>query len=195
MASETPNDVLRTYTSDMHSLVSHGLRAVERQIDNLKKEDHPEAYATVQEIARTLRSHENMLEARCKSLGSSATKPVKDAVSAVAGVVAGLINAVRPEEAAKSLRDDETFLAHAGAAYLMLFTTAAGLGDRETENLARTGYQDVARLSMEVDHLLPKVVLQELKQDGLTVGDVSIEAIAMMKQAWNRDTSQASATI
>jgi len=137
MATETPSSTLTTYVSDMHALVTHGLQAVERQIDNLKDEGHPEAYSAVQEIARTLRIHASMLDARTKTLGGSTTQPVKDAVSAVAGVAAGLINAVRPEEASKSIRDDYTFLSHTAIGYLMLYTTAASLGDPETAHSRR----------------------------------------------------------
>lgn len=189
MATQTPNQALTTYVGDMHALVTHGLQAVERQIENLKEEGHPEAYNAVQEVARTLRVHASMLDARTRALGGSATKPVKDAVSAIAGVAAGLINAVRSEEASKSIRDDYTFLSHAAIGYLMLYTTAASLADNETAQLAQTGYQDVARLAMQVDHIMPTLVIQELMQDGLRVTDVSSQALRMVKQAWSHEAS------
>jgi len=189
MATETANETLTTYVSDMHALATHGLKAIERQLENIKDEGHPEAYAAVREFQRTLQSHTFLLDARVKALGGSSTQPVKDAVSAVAGVVAGLINAVRAEEASKSLRDDYTFFSHMAIGYLMLYTTAAGLRDRETASLAETGYRDVARLAIHIDHIMPTVVLQELRQDGLSVVDVSHEAVAMLKNAWDRSAA------
>mgnify|MGYP000529200261 CR=1 FL=1 len=191
MATETPHSTLTTYVSDMHALVSHGLQAIERQVDNLKDKStkHPEAYAAVRDFQRTLQAHASMLDARVNALGGSSTQPVKDAVSAVAGFAAGLINAVRAEEASKSIRDDYTYFSHVAIGYLMLHTTAAGLGDRETAALAETGYRDAARIIMHIDHIMPTLVLQELREDGLGVTDVTSEALSMVKNAWNREAS------
>lgn len=191
MATETRKNTLTTYVSDMHALVTHGLQAIERQIDNLKDKStsHPEAYAALQDFQRTLQTHASMLDARVNALGGSTTQPVKDVVSAVSGFVAGLINAVRAEEASKSIRDDYTYLSHVAIGYLMLHTTAAGLADRETAALAETGYRDAARLVMHIDHIMPRLVLQELREDGLAVTDVSAQALSMVKNAWNREAS------
>lgn len=185
----TPNETLITYVSDMHALVTHGLQAVGRQIENLKDKSarHPEAYSTIQEIERTLQAQATMLDARVTALGGTAKQPVKDVVSAIAGYAAGLINAVREEEASKSVRDDYTFLAHTSIGYLMLYTTAAGLGDRETAILAETCYRDSARLAMHIDKMMPALVLQELREDGLAVTDVSQETMMMVRRAWDRE--------
>ncbi|EYF07168.1 hypothetical protein [Chondromyces apiculatus] len=191
MAIETPNSTLTTYVTDMHALITHGLGAIDRQAENLKKEQHPDALAAVNEFQRTLRTHLSMLDARAKGLGGSTSKPVKDAVSAVTGFAAGLMNAVRPEEAAKSIRDDYTFLSHVTIGYYMLHTTACGLGDRETAALAETGYRDTARLIMHIDRVMPAIVLQELRQDGLTVTDTTSECHALVKNAWNREAAAA----
>lgn len=192
MPSETPNETLTTYVTDMHALITHGLAAVHRQSENLKTEQHPEALEAVKDAERVLRSHLSMLQARATGLGGKVTQPVKDAVSAVAGVAAGIINAVRAEEAAKSIRDDHTFLSLVSVSYLMLYTTALGLGDRETAALADTGYRDTARLIMTMDRVIPTVVLQELRQDGLTVQDVAAQASTMLKNAWNREAADPS---
>jgi hypothetical protein len=194
MATETPNQTLTTYVTDMHALITHGLLAIHRQSENLKNEQHPEALDAVKDFERTLRSQLSMLEARAKGLGGKVTQPVKDAVSAVAGVAAGLINAVRPEEAAKSIRDDYTFLSLVSVSYLMLHTTASGLSDRETAALAETGYRDVARMIMTIDRIMPIVVTQELRQDGHTILDVTEQGHEMVKKAWNREAADRSAS-
>jgi hypothetical protein len=76
----------------------------------------------------------------------------------VAGVVAGLYNQVRSEAASKSIRDDYTFLSHCAVAYLMPHTISS-LGDGETAQLAERGYRGCARIIMEIDRLLPSLVL------------------------------------
>ena len=191
----TAHDTLKTYVGDMHALVSHGLQAIDRQSSNLKDEGHQEALQTVQELRAVLKTHLDLLDARVKSLGGSATKPIKDAISAVAGVAAGLINAVRPEEAAKSLRDDYTFFSHCAVGYLMLYTTACSLSDNETAMLAERGYRDCARMAMTIDRIMPTLVVQELRQDGLPVSEVRQKVQSMVKNAWMRESAPAGMTV
>jgi hypothetical protein len=182
----TTNETLRTYVGDVHAVVSHGLQAIDRQVENLAKVSHRDAMPAVREAKRVLEQQKSRLEARLTSLGGSATAPVKDAVSAVAGVAAGLINAVRPSETVKSLRDDATFFSGLGIAYLLLYTTATGLRDSETAGLAQAGYQDAARLVMHLDRILPKVTVEELREEKLDVAEVTEAVRTMVQAAWDR---------
>jgi ferritin-like metal-binding protein YciE len=188
---ERARETITKYLGDMHALESHGLRAISRQAEQLKESGHPEALGAVREFKRTLEGHIAALEQRLKALGGSPTSPVKDAVSAAAGVAAGLYNAVRNEEASKSVRDDYTFVSHTAIAYLMLHTAAAGLGDRDTAVLAERGYRDAARMVMEIDRLMPGLVLEELRQDRLQVADVSEACRTMVHDAWRREEPSA----
>ena len=138
------------------------------------------------EAKRVLAQQKKLLEARIALLGGSATAPIKDAVAAVAGVAAGLINAVRASETVKSLRDDATYFGGLGVAYLLLYTTATGLSDNETANLAQQGYQEAARLVMHFDRILPRVTVEELRESKLEVMDVSAQVSGMVSTAWNR---------
>ena len=182
----TKNDTLTTYVGDVHALVAHGLKAVERQVENLSKVSHKDAQPAVLEAKRVLEQQKFALEARLKTLGGSATAPVKDAVATVAGVAAGLINAVRPSETVKSLRDDATFFSGLGVAYLLLYTTASGLGDAATSDLAQQGYEGTARMVMHLDNILPKITIEELREDKLVVSDVAERVKAMVVKAWDR---------
>ncbi len=187
--TENRTETLTTYITDMHALVNHGLRAFDVHLKSFNEEKHHEAVAATQEFHRTLTGHLSLLDARAKGLGGKVTSPVKDAVSAVAGFAAGIIGAVRPEEAAKAIRDTYTYLSHVAISYLMLFTTASGFGDRETANLAEQGYRDVARMIVHIDRIMPALVIQELREDGLSIQDVAQEARAMVGRSWTRDSS------
>jgi hypothetical protein len=187
MADENRNQVLTTYTSDVHALVSHGLQAVQRQVEQLKNVSHKDARVAVVAFERILTAQKAALEDRVKALGGTSTGPVKDAVSAVAGVAAGLIDAVRPAETAKSIRDDYTFFSHLGISWLMLYTTATSLADRETAALAERGYNDTARMAMHVDRIVPTIVVEELRENKqLAPLDVQDQAREMVKSAWDR---------
>jgi ferritin-like metal-binding protein YciE len=187
MADENRNEVLTTYTSDVHALVSHGLKAIHRQVEQLKDVKHQDAKTAVALFERTLKHQQAALEDRVKALGGSATGTVKDAVSTIAGVAAGLIDAVRPAETAKAMRDDHTYFSHLGISWLMLYTTAASLNDAETAALAERGYQDTTQMIMHVDRILPKIVVEELgENEALMPLDVQHQTSMMVKNAWNR---------
>ncbi len=187
--TEKRTATLTTYVTDMHALVNHGLRAVDLIAQNLKGEHHPAAVAAVVDIQRTLQGQLSSLDARAQALGGTTTQPIKDAVTAVTGFAAGLIAAVRPEEAAKSIRDSYTYLSHVAIGYLMLYTTASGLGDRETSILAEQGYRDAARLVILIDKIMPLLVIQELREDGLPMAEVSDEVHKMVVAAWQREST------
>jgi len=188
MTQENRNDVLKTYTSDVHALVTHGVQAIHRQVEQLKDVSHQDAKTAVALFEQTLRSQQSALEDRVKALGGSATGPVKDAVSAVAGVAAGLIDAVRPAETAKAIRDDHTYFSHLGISWLMLYTTASSLSDAETAALAQRGYQETTKMIMLVDRILPKIVVEELRENKtLTPLDVQDQTRVMIKNAWERE--------
>ena len=188
MANETRNQVLTTYTSDVHALVAHGLQAIHRQVEQLKDVSHQDAKTAVAAFERVLTAQKAALGDRVKALGGSATGPVKDAVAAVAGVAAGLIDAVRPAETAKAIRDDHTYFSHLGISWLMLYTTAVSLADVETAALAERGYQDTTKMIMHVDRILPKIVVEELRENKqLTPVDAQEQARVMIKNAWDRE--------
>lgn len=184
--NDTRNETLTTYVGDVHALVSHGLQAIERQVENLRNVSHKDALPAVREGQRILERQKAALQARLEALGGSASAPVKDAASALAGVAAGLINAVRPSETVKSLRDDAAFFSGLGIAYLLLYTTANGLADTETSTIAQEGYEDTARMVMHLDSILPKVTLEELRESKLPVADVTDRVKAMVTKAWDR---------
>lgn len=185
----TKNDTLVTYVGDVHALVTHGLQALERQSSNLKHVSHKDALPAVTEGVRILERQKTTLEARLAALGGSATAPVKDAISAIAGVAAGLIDAVRSSETVKSLRDDAAFFSGLGIAYLLLYTTASGLHDEQTASLAQEGYKDSAHMVMHLDRILPKVTIEELREDKLDVSDVHEKVMKMVSGAWDRAQS------
>ena len=186
MASDKKNELLIKYVTDVHALVTHGVQAIHRQVDNLKNVSHHDATFAVIAFEKILMKQKIDLEAHIKVLGGSTTQPVKDAVAAVAGVV----NAVRPSETAKSIRDDHTYFAHLDVAWLMLHTTASALGDAATTILAERGYADTARMIMHVDRILPKIVVEELREDRtLHPADIEKQTRSMVRAAWNREAS------
>ena len=184
---EGSRKTIAKYLEDMHSLLGHGLQPLGRQAEEAQMRDHPQARAFVEDARRTFEAHQQRVEKRLEALGTSPTTAIQDAAAAVAGVVAGFYNQVRSEAASKSVRDDYTFISHCGIAYLLLLTSARALGDHDTEELGEQGYRDCARLAMQIDRLMPGLVVQELQQDGLPAQNVDEWARGIVHGAWTRE--------
>jgi hypothetical protein len=184
MAEKEPAELIRKYVADMHSLLEHGHKAIKRQRENLKDSDFPDALTLVADFEDVLDRHTEAFERQLKSLGGNVSSPVQDTASAVAGFVAGLYNAVRSEEASKSIRDDYTFFSHTAIASLMLHTTCKALGDDQTAMLASNVYRDAARCIERIDAIMPKLIVHELQKDGLSARDVSSASHELISSSW-----------
>jgi hypothetical protein len=185
MAAENdPRELITKYVADLHSLLEHGHKAIKRQRENLKDSDFPDASAMVADFEQVLDRHTSAFEQQLKSFGGNVSSPVQDTASAVAGFVAGMYNAVRSEEASKSIRDDYTFFSHAAIASLMLHTTSKSLGDEQTAMFANNLYRDAAKCIERIDVMMPKLVVHELQKDGLSARDVSSEAHELISSSW-----------
>lgn len=173
MAAEArERETLTKYLGDMHALESHIFQAIDKQSKLL--DDHPDAQEKIRVYHDTLAVHLTALQTRLDALGGSPTHPVKEGVAAVLGVAAGLYDKVRTEEASKDIRDDYTAINHAIIAYNMLHATALALGDQETAGLAKRHMTDNAQFVMEINNFMPKLVLDELRQDGLPVAESAL---------------------
>ena len=171
MATATAKETqtITKYLGDMHALESHILQAIDKQ-DKLLQ-DHPSAKEMISTFRNTIEGHINALDARLQALGGSPTHPVKEAVAAAAGVAAGLYDKVRNEEASKDLRDDYTAINHSVISYIMLHTTALAFGDQETADLCKRHLTDNAKFVMDINSYMPELVLEEYRQDGLSIDE------------------------
>jgi ferritin-like metal-binding protein YciE len=196
MATATAKETqtITKYLGDMHALESHILQAIDKQ-DKLLQ-DHPSAKEMISTFRNTIEGHINALDARLQALGGSPTHPVKEAVSALAGIAAGLYDQVRNEEASKDLRDDYTALNHSIIAYVMLHTTALAFNDQETADLCKRHLIDNSHFVMDIQSFMPALVLQEYEQDGGFSTLNRDAALSGTKQAihdiWNNNPEQGS---
>lgn len=167
-------ELLTKYLGDMHALESHIYQAIDKQVGLL--DDHEDARQKTIQFRDTLQQHLQTVDARLNQLGGSPTHPIKQGAAAALGIAAGLIDKVRTSEAAKDLRDDYTAINHAIISYEMLYTTALAAGDQETADLSKRHLKDHAAFVMEITFFMPKLVLDELRQDGLAVAPTAQQA-------------------
>jgi len=178
-------ETLVQYVGDQLSLMRHIHQAIEQQSSDSNVKQSAEANGLINKIDGVLESHISTLEQHMKDLGGDATSPVKEAVSSVLGVAAGLYDKVRTDPVSKMLRDDYTALSHASIALTTLHTTGLALKSQRTADIALQQLLDISPLIVEISEVIPRVVVPELMDAGEVVdAGVADQAIKNTQQAW-----------
>jgi ferritin-like metal-binding protein YciE len=166
---ENERHSIQTYVSDMLALERHIAQPLQRQIDMEDTKKIPGALAVTTSLKGLTDSHVTALEQCLEQLGGHEASPIKSAWSSLLGAGAAAIDSVRKSKVSKNLRDDYTALSLATVSYTMLLTTATGLGDTATADLAKRHLADYAQVVMTINQVIPEVVLAELQIDGENV--------------------------
>jgi hypothetical protein len=180
-------EILRPYVADMAAVQKHILEAVERQRndDDLKK--LPQALQLVSRLETTLRSQTASLEQHLTTFeGGSVSGAVKETVTGVLGVLAGLYDKIRKDTVSRMLRDDSTALSLSTISLTMLHTTALGVSHAATADLALRLLKELTPFAVELAEVIPHVVLRELAEDG-RVFDAAVaqQAVRNTQEAWS----------
>jgi len=189
----TPADknakTLADWIGDMVALESHIEEAMDRQLKQFK--DDPIARDSVQAFHDLVKGQKDAIKALQEQYGGTAGSPVKQIGAAILGKAAGMIDMIRTEGLSKSLRDDYTAFNLAAVSYTMLHTTAQALGDQKVADLAEKHLRGYAGAVQKVNHLIPKVVVAELKKDNHQVQDGAAEKTTSVADAAWKATDQA----
>jgi len=179
-------DILQQYVSDMIALDQHIIEAVERQLGDERLGDYPGAREVVGSIKRTLAAQVGGLEQQLKNFGGDATGPVKGAISAVAGMAAGLYDKVRQDPVSKMLRDDYTALSLASISYTMLHTTGLALKHDGVASAGQRYLKELTPIVVELSKVIPPIVVKDLADED-TLIDISVgqQAVRNTQQAWD----------
>ena len=188
-SSET-NETLTQYIGDTLSLTKHIHEAIERQKKDDRAKNDADAYPIIMRLDGILESQISAYEAHLKSLGGDVTSPIKEAVSMVAGVAAGLYDKLRTDPVSKMLRDDYTALSLLAIAHTMLHTTGLALKHQPTADLAGNTLADITPVIVDISEKIPLVVVREIVDGGEVVDTgVGPEAVHNTQKAWNRNVT------
>jgi hypothetical protein len=191
--TRTKTEAINSYITDMLSLEEHIDKAIKGQIEDLEKEE-PDVAQTLTTIDNTVQRHIRALKAlsdQRKAGGGGVAEVVKRAGSAVAGAGAAAIDFIRNEKLPKDLRDDYTAVSLAAIGYVMLHTTALALEDPEVAEVARVHLADHARAVMLLHNIIPSVVIQFLRDEGLPAQvDVLPQISHTLESVWSRGAEQ-----
>lgn len=168
-SGENERHSLQAYVSDLLALEQH----ISQPLGGQQKSDHvsayPQALTVVTQIGAQNEAHIEALKRCLDDLGGHGASPIKSAWSSLLGNAATAIGASRKTKVTKWLRDDYTALNLAAMSYTLLHATATGLGDTAVAGIARQGLTDYARSIMQINQVIPEIVLGELRDDGENV--------------------------
>ncbi len=181
---------INSYITDMIALEDHIGKALKAQISDLN--DYPDLDAEIRQVHHLVEHHISDLRALAeRRKAGGITETVKRAGAAVAGVAAGVIDLVRTEGLPKNLRDDYTAFSLATIGYAMLYTTAAGLGEREVAELAQQHLRDYAGAVTRLYTLVPASVIRYLREEGLPVQESVLSEVGRAtKAAWEGEAGE-----
>jgi hypothetical protein len=179
-------DTLQKYVSDMIAVEDHIASAVSRQTDHEDVYKHsPQASQIIQNISQTTKQHSEHLKQHLDAIGGDSAKGLKEVATSALGAVAGMYDKVRNETVSKMLRDDYTALNLAAVGYTMLHTTGLALQDQKTADFALRHLKDYTSIIMQINQIIPAVVVADLKDDVPTLNQTSIQqAIQNTQDAW-----------
>ena len=184
-AMQARSDTLQQYVSDMIAIEEHIANAVKRQAEDKDVLNNPQASRIIQNILQYAEQHSQHLKQHLESIGGDPAKGIKEVATSALGAVAGMYDKIRSEQVSKMLRDDYTALNLAAIAYTMLHTTGLALQDQGTASLALRHLQHYTPIIMELNQIIPSVVVEELKDDGLNVIEGSAQqAVNNTQNAW-----------
>ncbi len=184
-AMQARSDTLQQYVSDMIAIEEHIANAVKRQAEDKDVLNNPQASRIIQNILQYAEQHSQHLKQHLESIGGDPAKGIKEVATSALGAVAGMYDKIRSEQVSKMLRDDYTALNLAAIAYTMLHTTGLALQDQGTASLALRHLQHYTPIIMELNQIIPSVVVAELKDDGLNVIEGSAQqAVNNTQNAW-----------
>ncbi|MDB6174493.1 MAG: hypothetical protein JWL59_3804 [Chthoniobacteraceae bacterium] len=184
--SETHSENLSMYVNDMAALERHLHEAIVTQNADERVKADPGVAALLARIHTASHRRMTVMETHAATLqGGGAGAALKEAVTSVAGTLAGLYGKVRKHPISRMLRDDYVALSLTATAYSMLYTTALAVRDVKIAVAALENLENVTPLIMELTRMIPRVVLKELAEDDPNVDHSAAEtAVSATIAAW-----------
>jgi len=186
---EERDDILVKYVSDQLAAEHHTLDVVASQLGDEDLNDFPQAKEILERIKLVLKEHvthlQQHLEQDLQQKGGTLSSKVKVAVTEVTGTIIGLYNKIRTEKVSKMLRDDYTALSMCSLTYTMLHATALALKSEKTARIALEHLNHLPKFVIELNSVIPSVVVEELGQRGIVLDFQADEkALAESQEAW-----------
>lgn len=151
------------WIKDVVSLEAHIEEAMDRQLTI--QAPSAEVNEAIQHFHDSVRDSKRRAERYSEQYGKPGSEGIVEKGAELLGTAAGLIDKMRKDSAAKSMRDDYTAFNLAAISYTMLHTTALAVDDSATASFAEQGLRTYASLVQKVNEVIPVAVLDDLKSN------------------------------
>lgn len=184
--NEEHHKSLKQYVNDVIGLERDIANAVAGQIEDDNVKSQPELVTILREIVRGSEERIELFKALSDKEGGNLGAAIKEGVTAVTGVLAGLYGKVREHPVSRMVRDDIVALDVSAVSYSMLLTLGLSIGHRECAELAERGLVAAPPLIVKLTNLLPGIVANELAKDAPLSNPAAVQvAVEKIRDAWN----------
>lgn len=155
-------ETLKTYTTDLLTLIKHTHKAVKTQQTSSKLSGR-KASDLFHDIDLALSGQIEQLENMDEFLNDGTKSTIKKSLATFTGAIAGAIDTQRNDAVSKMLRDDYTALGMIATGYTMLHTAALGADEQHLADFTKESLTHIARLITQTSEVIPHVVADELE--------------------------------
>ncbi|MES2661428.1 MAG: hypothetical protein V4689_22600 [Verrucomicrobiota bacterium] len=177
---------LTRYLNDMIAVERDIANAIRLQTADEEIDAYPELRSILLEIVLESEERIRLLKILSEKEGGSIGAAVKEGITTVTGVFAGLYGRVREHPVSRMVRDDIVALDVAATGYGMLLTLGLAIGHQGCAEIAARGLVMCPQRVLRLTHLLPEIVYRELSRDAPLDCDPAAVATArdQIRTAW-----------
>lgn len=179
-------ETLQGHISDMKGATDHLVEAFARQAEDAEVKKNPKIASLTGRLQSVAASQSAALKVELERFGTTPVDPVKHALSAISGAMAGLYDKVRSNPVSRMLRDGYTALSLAVVSNSMLHVTALAANEASTARLALSNMEQLAPLIIEVGEAILPVVESELSADFPPSSGAAATALKNVQSVWSR---------
>lgn len=176
---------LQGHISDMKGATDHLAEAFARQVEDAEVQKDSKVANLIGRLHQLANSQSMALKLELERYGTGAKDPLKHAVAALTGAMAGIYDKLRPNPVSRMLRDDYTALSLAMVSNSMLHVTALAAEDERTARLAEANMEQIAPLIIELGEAVLPVVEQELRAEFTPKPGTAEASLKVVRRIWN----------
>ncbi|MDR9419076.1 hypothetical protein [Gracilimonas sp.] len=180
-------ETLKTYSTDLFTLIKHTHKAVKSQ-QTSSKLTNDKASNLLHDIDLALSAQLQSFEGMQGILNNGTKSTIKETFAAFSGAIAGALDTQRSDAVSKMLRDDYTALSMIASGYTMLHTAALGADNQELSNFTKESLTTIAALITQTSEVIPHVVAEELD-----IKHIADEAVTNTQECWKPENFMAEA--
>jgi ferritin-like metal-binding protein YciE len=183
--NEKHHGSLIQYVNDVIAMERDILNGVKTQLKDKRLEAYPELKLVLSELVAGSEERHDLFRTLSEGEGGSLGASVKEGITAVTGVLAGIYGMVREHPVSRMVRDDIIAMDISSVSYGMLLTLGLSVGHGDCVRYATHGLEECSPLVVRLTDLLPSIVAEELAEDAPLANPAAVQiANAKIREAW-----------